>query len=65
MVVSRPPGADVALDGRVVGQTPMSIPNVTEGMHVLGIELPGFSRWATTVHVEAGEPTRVGASLTP
>jgi hypothetical protein len=65
VVVSRPPGADVALDGRVVGQTPMSIPNVTEGMHVLGIELPGFSRWATTVRVEAGEPTRVGASLTP
>jgi hypothetical protein len=65
VVVSRPPGADVALDGRVVGQTPMSIPNVTEGMHVLGIELPGFSRWATTVSVEAGEPTRVGASLTP
>ena len=65
VVVSRPPGADVALDGRVVGQTPMSIPNVTEGMHVLGIELPGFSRWATTVRVEAGQPTRVGASLTP
>lgn len=65
VVMSRPPGADVALDGRVVGQTPMSIPNVTEGMHVLGIELPGFSRWATTVRVEAGEPTRVGASLTP
>lgn len=65
LVVSRPPGADVALDGRVVGQTPMSIPNVTEGMHVLGIELPGFSRWATTVRVEAGQPTRVGASLTP
>ena len=65
VVVSRPPGAVVALDGRVVGQTPMSIPNVTEGMHVLGIELPGFSRWATAVRVEAGQPTRVGASLTP
>ena len=64
-VVSRPPGADVALDGRVVGQTPLTIPDVEEGTHVIGIELSGFSRWATSVRVEAGKPTRVGASLTP
>jgi hypothetical protein len=62
-VMSRPPGAAVALDGRVVGQTPLSIPNVPEGTHVIGIEAPGFSRWATSVQVERGKATRVGASL--
>lgn len=64
-VLSRPAGADVALDGRIVGQTPVTIPSVEEGTHVIGIELSGFSRWATSVRVEAGKPTRVGASLTP
>jgi hypothetical protein len=64
-VLSRPSGADVALDGRVVGQTPLIIPNVEEGTHVLGIELSGFSRWATSVRVEPGKSIRVGASLTP
>ncbi|MET0213790.1 MAG: PEGA domain-containing protein [Vicinamibacterales bacterium] len=64
-VVSRPPGAEVALDGRVVGTTPVSIPDVIEGTHVVGIELDGFSRWATSVYVSKGERARVGASLTP
>jgi len=64
-VVSRPPGAEVALDGRVVGTTPVSIPEVVEGTHVVGIELAGFSRWATSVYVGKGERARVGASLTP
>jgi PEGA domain len=64
-VVSRPPGAEVALDGRVVGTTPLSIPDVIEGTHVVGIELAGFNRWATSVHVSKGERARVGASLAP
>jgi hypothetical protein len=64
-VVSLPPGAEVALDGRVVGTTPLSIPDVTEGTHVVGIELAGFSRWATSLYVSKGERARVGASLAP
>ena len=64
-VVSRPPGAEVAIDGRIVGTTPVSIPDVTEGTHVVGIELAGFSRWATSVYVNKGERARVGASLSP
>jgi hypothetical protein len=64
-VESRPAGAEVALDGRIVGTTPLSIPDVTEGTHVVGIELAGFSRWATSVYVNKGERARVGASLAP
>jgi PEGA domain-containing protein len=62
-VLSRPAGALVAIDGRVVGTTPMTIPDVSTGTHVIGMELAGFSRWATSVRVEAGERARVGASL--
>ena len=64
-VESRPSDAAVALDGAIVGRTPLSIPNVAEGTHVVGIELPGFSRWATSVQVNRGEQARVGASLSP
>jgi PEGA domain len=64
-VESRPSDAAVALDGRIVGRTPLSIPDVAEGTHVVGIELPGFSRWATAVQVNRGEQARVGASLSP
>ena len=64
-VESRPAGAEVAVDGRIVGTTPLLIPDVTEGTHVVGIELAGFSRWATSVYVNKGERARVGASLAP
>jgi len=62
-VLSRPSGAQVILDGRSVGKTPVTIPDVSAGPHDVRLELPGFTRWATTVDVEAGRPTRVKASL--
>jgi len=62
-VSSEPAGAIVALDGRVVGQTPLVIRNVPQGTHVVGIEAPGLNRWAASVDVTASERTRVTASL--
>ena len=60
-VLSRPAGAQVILDGQIVGKTPLTIPDVSAGSHDVRLELPGFNRWATTV--EAGKPARVAASL--
>jgi hypothetical protein len=62
-VMSRPSGAQVILDGRVVGRTPLVIPNVTPGTHSVRLELAGFTRWATSVDVNAGARARVAASL--
>jgi hypothetical protein len=62
-VLSRPAGAQVILDGQVVGRTPLTIPDVSAGRHDVRLELPGFNRWATTVEVPAGKPARVAASL--
>jgi hypothetical protein len=62
-VLSRPPGAQVIVDGRIVGRTPLSIPNVAPGTHNVRLELAGFNRWATSVEVPAGTRTRVAASL--
>jgi hypothetical protein len=61
--MSRPSGAQVILDGRVVGRTPLVIPNVTPGTHSVRLELAGFTRWATSVDVNAGARARVAASL--
>ena len=62
-VVSRPSGAQVIFDGRVVGKTPMTIPDVAAGFHDIRLELAGFKEWSTTVGVKAGIATRVAASL--
>jgi hypothetical protein len=63
-IASRPSGAQVRLDGRVVGRTPLSLPDVPRGTHIVGIELTGYNRWATSVTV-TGDRARVGASLEP
>jgi hypothetical protein len=62
-VVSRPAGAQVVLDGRAVGRTPMTIPDVSQGEHRIQLDLPGFKAWATSVDVKAGSQSRVAASL--
>ncbi|HEY6361291.1 MAG TPA: PEGA domain-containing protein [Vicinamibacterales bacterium] len=63
LVVSRPRGAEVFLDGRLVGTTPMSLSDVPAGRHTVRIVLPDHRRWATTVTVAAGGRARVAASL--
>jgi hypothetical protein len=62
-ILSRPSGAQVLLDGRVVGRTPLVVPGVGSGSHDVRIELAGFRRWVTSVNVTPGMRTRVAASL--
>lgn len=62
-IVSRPAGAEVLVDGRTVGRTPLVVGDVRPGSHSVRLELPGFRRWATSVDVEPGQRTRVAASL--
>jgi hypothetical protein len=63
VVLSRPSGAQVVLDGRVIGRTPMTLPDVATGTHDVRLDLPGFRPWATSVEIAPGERTRVAASL--
>ena len=62
-VLSHPQGAQVFLDGSVVGRAPLSLPDVPEGTHEVRLELPGFNPWVASVRVTGGSRTRVGASL--
>lgn len=62
-VDSRPRGATVFLDGRSVGQTPLSLPEVPIGAHVVRLELAGKKTWTSSTRVVAGEMARVTGSL--
>jgi hypothetical protein len=62
-IESRPPGAHVYLDGKLVGDTPLQIPDVTAGSHAVRIEHTGYRRWTSAVRVVASETNRVTASL--
>lgn len=62
-ILSRPSGAQVILDGRSVGRTPLTLSNIAPGPHSVRLEIPGFNRWATSVDVRPGTRSRVAASL--
>jgi hypothetical protein len=62
-VDSRPGGARVFIDGRLVGTTPVSVPQVGAGAHAIRLERDGYHRWSSAIRVIAGEPNRVTASL--
>lgn len=63
VAVSRPPGARVVLDRRVVGRTPLTLRGVKPGRHVVRLELDGYRGWTTEVVVSNGRETRVAGSL--
>ncbi len=60
---TRPPGAAVWLDQRLVGETPVSIPGVPAGAHRIEFRLDGYRTWTTTVEVAPATQARVAASL--
>jgi hypothetical protein len=62
-VDSRPRGARVFIDGKLVGTTPMSVPQVGAGAHAIRLERDGYRRWSSSIRMVAGEANRVTASL--
>ncbi len=62
-IESRPAGARVFLDNRLVGTTPLAVSNVPVGSAAVRIEQDGYQSWTSTVQITSGEQSRVGASL--
>jgi hypothetical protein len=62
-VQSRPAGARVFLNGRLVGSTPLAVPELAAGPATVRIEMDGYEPWTTTVRIAPGEQARVAASL--
>lgn len=62
-VDSRPRGARVSINGKAVGVTPLRVPEIPIGSHVVRMELPDYRIWSSATRVEAGEEARVTGSL--
>jgi serine/threonine-protein kinase len=62
-VDSRPAGAKVYLDGKLIGNTPLSLPSVAAGEHAVRLEHDGYRNWSSSVRIVASERNRVTASL--
>ena len=62
-VDSRPRGARVSINGRAVGVTPVLVPDVRVGTHVVRLELPDHRIWSAPTTVVAGQEKRVTGSL--
>jgi hypothetical protein len=62
-VLSRPDGARVYLDDRLVGTTPLTLPQVGAGQHAVRLEREGYRSWSSSIRVAGGQRERVAASL--
>lgn len=64
VVDSRPAGAEVYLDGRLSGRTPVSL-QVNPGRHEVELRLAGYQPYRVTVNPRPGERVQVFAQLVP
>ncbi|UZX16221.1 PEGA domain-containing protein [Thermus sp. PS18] len=64
VVDSRPAGAEVYLDGRLSGRTPVSL-QVNPGRHEVELRLSGYQPYRVTVNPRPGERVQVFAQLVP
>ncbi len=62
-VESKPPGASVFVNNRLVGKTPVSLSEIAAGDHTIRLELSGYRRWSSPVRIVPKERNRVTASL--
>jgi hypothetical protein len=62
---SSPVGAQVFLDGRPLGQTPVTASDMRAGSHVLRLDLDGYERWSAAVQVVTYKTVNVTAQLQP
>ena len=64
-VYSSPVNAAVLIDGNYIGTTPMQIPNISSGYHVLKLTLSGYIDYDSRVFVIAGQDQNVFGTLQP
>lgn len=64
VVDSRPAGAEVYLDGRMSGRTPVSL-QVNPGRHEVELRLAGYQPYRVVVNPRPGERVQVFAQLVP
>jgi hypothetical protein len=61
---STPPGAEVTVDGRYLGNAPSTV-RLPAGDHVLTITAAGHKTWERRIHLTPGGDTNIAAALEP
>jgi hypothetical protein len=64
-LTSSPAGAQVVLNGKVVGETPVVLNDLPVGSRAIVVRRDGYSPWSASVRVIANQRTTVRATLTP
>jgi len=64
-VYSSPVNAAVLIDGNYIGTTPLQIPNISSGYHILKLTLSGYIDYDSKVFVIAGQDQNVFGTLHP
>jgi hypothetical protein len=59
---SNPPGADILIDGNLVGNTPSTL-RLDAGRHLIQLRMGGYSSWTRTMRVEPGSSPFIRATL--
>jgi len=59
---SNPPGADILIDDKVVGNTPSTL-HVDAGRHLIQLRMGGYRSWTRTMRVEPGSSPFIRATL--
>jgi hypothetical protein len=62
-VDSHPGGANVFIDDQPLGKTPVLLPQIGAGSHVVRLKLDAYRGWSSSVRVLPGVRSRVTASL--
>jgi len=65
VVTSEPAGAQVLLNGRAVGRTPLRLPDLGAGAYHVVVQHAGYSPAAQTLEIEAGRSRTFWAALAP
>jgi hypothetical protein len=55
----------VFVDDGPVGTTPVRLPDIAPGQHLVRMEMEGHQTWMQTAEVTRGRTTRVAGSLEP
>ncbi len=62
-ITSSPAMADIALDGKAVGRTPLQLDNLLVGEHKITVSKTGYQPYTATVTIAEGKSATVNATL--
>lgn len=64
-IESDPRGAQIILDGEVIGSTPRQIVGLVEGNHYIEIQRDGFTKWQKDIFIDSGTVRELSIKLFP